>query len=241
VSADNFATNLAGFDDLAVAGTSQSVTGLTANTTYKYRVRAVNAGGTSANSNEITQLTLTDAPVAAAASDIAETSFTANWGAVTGATGYRLDVATDAGFTALVAGYSDKAVAGTSDAVIGLAAGTNYFYRVRAENAAGPSANSNTITQIAGVPVAPTLLSAAPTGTTGELQITFTLNANNNDGETDVEYSLDNGAWISAGTTTSPFTITGLVGNQLYNVRVRALNTRGPSAPSNTVSGTPDA
>lgn len=61
VSADNFATTLAGYTDLTVAGTSQAVAGLTSHTDYKYRVRAVNGGGTSGNSNVITVMTIANA------------------------------------------------------------------------------------------------------------------------------------------------------------------------------------
>ncbi|MCA3067817.1 MAG: T9SS type A sorting domain-containing protein, partial [Rhodocyclaceae bacterium] len=144
VSADNFATFVTGFSDKTVSGTSDAVTGLTANTAYKYRVRAVNAGGTSANSNVIDVTTLVNPPAASAATTITQTGFTANWNAVTGATGYRLDVSAD-NFATFVTGFSDKAVSGTSDAVTGLAANTAYKYRVRAVNANGTSANSNVI------------------------------------------------------------------------------------------------
>ncbi|WP_306353273.1 hypothetical protein [Flavobacterium sp. '19STA2R22 D10 B1'] len=44
---------VAGYENLAVTGTSQEVTGLTGSTTYYYRVRATNATSTSANSNVI--------------------------------------------------------------------------------------------------------------------------------------------------------------------------------------------
>jgi hypothetical protein len=47
------------------------------------------------------------APVATAATNVQATSFSANWNASLGATGYRLDVATDSGFTAFVTGYND--------------------------------------------------------------------------------------------------------------------------------------
>ncbi|MBU4379583.1 MAG: fibronectin type III domain-containing protein, partial [Proteobacteria bacterium] len=137
-----------------------AVTGLTANTPYYYRVRAVNAGGTSGNSNTITVTTLVSppaAPVATAATSVAQTSFTANWDASSGATSYRLDVSTDAGFTSFVTGYNNKTVAGISDAVTGLTASTPYYYRVRAVNAGGTSGNSNTIsvTTLVSPPAAP--------------------------------------------------------------------------------------
>ncbi|MGB3526885.1 MAG: lamin tail domain-containing protein, partial [Flavobacteriales bacterium] len=49
---------LPGYEDLAVSGTSQSVTGLNASTTYYYRVRAENFSCSSNNSNTIAVTTL---------------------------------------------------------------------------------------------------------------------------------------------------------------------------------------
>ncbi|NMH27277.1 lamin tail domain-containing protein, partial [Flavobacterium silvaticum] len=51
-------TMLPGYDNLTVNGTSQVVSGLTENTTYYYRVRAVSTNSTSANSNTITVHTI---------------------------------------------------------------------------------------------------------------------------------------------------------------------------------------
>lgn len=62
------------------------------------------------------------------------TTFAANWTTVTGVTGYRLDVAIDANFTTFVSGYNNLYVPGqatSSQAVTGLSANTNYWYRVR--------------------------------------------------------------------------------------------------------------
>src|SRR4030095_6100030 len=47
------------------------------------------------------------APTALNATNVTASSFTANWNGVTGATGYRLDVATNSSFTSHVSGYQD--------------------------------------------------------------------------------------------------------------------------------------
>lgn len=88
------------------------------------------------------------APVAIDSTDLAETSFSANWNASAGATGYQLDVATDAGFVSMVAGFSNLDVGNVlTKSVTGLTGSTQYWYRVRAYNApACVSGNSNVIT-----------------------------------------------------------------------------------------------
>lgn len=83
--------------------------------------------------------------VALDATDVTATSFQANWEASPHALSYRLDVATDENFAALVAGYDDLAVDGTSTEVIGLDGDTEYFYRVRVVDRNGASADSNVI------------------------------------------------------------------------------------------------
>lgn len=89
-----------------------------------------------------------EAPVATAATIIADDSFTANWEAVTGATDYRLDVSTTSNFTSFVGVYNDFAVTGTSQQVTGLSSNTTYYYRVRAIDANETSVNSNVIAVI---------------------------------------------------------------------------------------------
>lgn len=82
---------------------------------------------------------------ALSATNIALTSFTANWNASAGATSYRLDVATDTNFTNFVAGYNNLNVNFvTSYNVTGLGANT-YYYRLRAVNICGTTTNSNRV------------------------------------------------------------------------------------------------
>lgn len=91
------------------------------------------------------------APVATAATkNEGDTSgaFNANWNEVEGATGYRLDVATDRKFTSILSDYNNKNVENvTSVEVSGndIHPDTTYYYRVRAVNENGQSLSSNRI------------------------------------------------------------------------------------------------
>lgn len=103
VSTDaDFTAILENYENMAVLGTSQSVTlEILPNTTYYYRLRAQKGAEVSANSNviivNVPQPPL-PAPVATAATGILSDGFTANWEAVEGATGYYLDVSTNPDF-----------------------------------------------------------------------------------------------------------------------------------------------
>ena len=95
-----------------------------------------------------------------------------------------------------------------------------------------PSGNA----QASAAPSAPTLNSI--TGGDRRVTITFTAGANNGAAITDYEYSLNGGAFTSAGTTSSPFTITGLSGRTAYSVTLKARNSVGLSTASNSLSAT---
>lgn len=133
-----------------------SIADLSGGTTYYYRIRAYSPAYTSSNSNIITVLLPPMPPVALNATNIKETSFEVNWNNTTGATKYYLDIATDTGFNNFLDGFNNKDVGNvTSVNVSNINSNENYYYRVRALNAAGISSNSNVISvnTLAEVPV----------------------------------------------------------------------------------------
>jgi hypothetical protein len=91
-------------------------------------------------------------------------------------------------------------------------------------------------TEANSAPAAPTLNSVSAGDR--RVTVTFTAGANNGAVITDYEYSLNGGAYISAGTTSSPFTITGLSGRTAYSVTIKARNSAGLSTASSSLSAT---
>ena len=244
---NSYTTFLSGYRNKDIGNSiSFSVTGLSANTTYYYRIRAYNEGGDSPNSNTITVTTLPNqpsAPVANTATSIIQTSCTANWGSSTTATGYRIDVATDNAFTTFISGYNNKDIGNaTSTSVPGLTANTTYYYRIIAYNISGDSPYSNTITvtTLPNPPVAPVSTSA-----TSILQTSCTANWGSSTTATGykLDVSTDNSftTFVSGynskdiGNVTS-YNATGLIANTTYYYRVRAYNTGGDGNYSNTIT-----
>ncbi|MES2593069.1 MAG: PKD-like domain-containing protein [Bacteroidota bacterium] len=123
-----------------------NVTGLNS-TYYYYRVRVDDGSNVSLNSNTIT---VNAGPIAATsaatATNITCSSFEANWGALSGATTYYLDVSTSSSFSTFLAGYNNLNIGNViTETITGLTAYMSYYYRVRVSNGCSISSNSNTI------------------------------------------------------------------------------------------------
>ncbi|MES2594942.1 MAG: choice-of-anchor D domain-containing protein [Verrucomicrobiota bacterium] len=86
------------------------------------------------------------APTAYAASQVTTASFLATWTSVSGATGYRVDLASDMAFTQFPTGFNNTNVGNTTGFTFNtLQAGKTYYFRVRAFNAQGTSLSSNIV------------------------------------------------------------------------------------------------
>ena len=236
VSVNGFSTNIPGYDNLTVAGTSASVTGLSPGGYYLYRVRASSGSDISYDSKPVSVLLLPGTPSALAATDVGDNYFTANWSASAGATWYRIDVSTD-GFATMLNGYNNLLVVGTWTSVLGLLPGTSYSYRIRAENPSGISPNSASVS-ILTLPAAPVALSA--TSISGS---SFTANWGSSASAVSyrLDVSQDNFTTFLPGFNNLLVSGTSQVVSNLpavttWKYRVRAVNSTGASANSNAVT-----
>lgn len=139
-----------------LAGNAFSVplSGLSAGATYYYHAYAINSAGTAYSAVQSFTTLAPTAPVATAATAVTNNSFTANWDAVPGASGYRLDVYTlvPGQVSATIAGWNtNTATAASQTADVGNAANLGVQQlTVNGGNAgtisylAGPSGTSGT-------------------------------------------------------------------------------------------------
>ncbi len=138
-----FSTYVSGFEDFDVGNTSTYNVNVSPSL-YFYRARVHFGTETGLNSNKIA----VPMPVECiAATNISQTSFTANWQSANNASNYFLDVSTVADFSSYVGIYENYNV-GTSlnENITGLDLNTEYFYRIRTEYGSYLSQNSNTTT-----------------------------------------------------------------------------------------------
>jgi hypothetical protein len=137
-------------DQTGIVGTSKTVSGLSPGTVYYWRVNAAKAGGTSDWSPIWSFTTISVAPSAPTlvsppdGATGVSISPTFTWNACTGAASYGLQISTSkTNWTGSYLKVNKTGIAGTSQAVSGLANGTVYYWRVNATNAKGTSAYSS--------------------------------------------------------------------------------------------------
>jgi hypothetical protein len=141
----NFATTLVNQTGITV--TSFSPSGLASNSTYFWRVRAVNSSGNSSYSAPWSFTTSASAPAAPALVSPANgatgigASTALTWQGVSGATSYEIQVSTQPDFATLFA--SSSGITSLSYSATGLSSGTTYYWRVRAAGSGGTSSYSS--------------------------------------------------------------------------------------------------
>ena len=200
------------------------------------------------------------APIATSATGVLATSFNANWNAINGVSGYYLDVATDAAFTSIVAGYNSLDVGNvTTKSVTGLTAGVTYYYRVRAYNSvggAGPNSNvkANVEIVLAGIEALALAYTELDPATVITASTTVTSNLTNLDNAAvQITGNYQNGADVLAFTnalgitgswdaTTGKLTLTGTTTVANYQTALRSVTFQNtslnPSTSLRTVSFT---
>jgi hypothetical protein len=232
---------------LEAGAQSYSNTGLSAGTTYTYRVRAYNGTGNSPYSNEFTVATPASSGIPAAPTNLAVVSVTTS----TVALSWTDNSSNENGFIIEILSGGTWSEAGlvpantTTFTKTGLSAITSYSFRVLAQNGSGNSTTSN---QVTATTLAPSLVPMAPTGlvansvTSSTVTMSWTDESYDEDGFS-IEL-LDEGTWSQTGTVSqgaTTFTKSALEANTAYTFRVRAFNGQGSSAPTNQVTATTSA
>ncbi|MGH7393968.1 MAG: fibronectin type III domain-containing protein, partial [Candidatus Rokuibacteriota bacterium] len=244
------ASAAATFSQIATVGanvTSFSNTGLGAGATYHYRVRAYNASGHSAYSNEANATTLpplAKAPGNLIANAISSSQIDLAWAdSSTNEDGFKIErrLGTEGA-------YSEIATVGaevTSYSNTGLTANSQYFYRVRAFNASGNSAYSTAAnaTTLQNPPTAPDSLTAIAVSNS-QINLAWTDNADNEAGFKIERKTGTAGIYAeiaTVGANVTSYSNTGLTENSKYFYRMRAFNAGGNSAYSNAANATTQA
>jgi chitodextrinase len=231
-------------------------TGLTAGTSYSYRVRANDAAGNLGGYTNVASATTTapdttppGAPPALSATAASATQINLSWTAATdnvGVTGYRVERCQGDGCTAFAQIFT---LSGTTFNNTGLTASTSYSYQVRAIDAAGnlgPYSSVASATTLAApdttAPTAPTGLSAKAAGS-AQVDLAWTASTDNV-GVTGYQILRCTGStcttFAQVGTSTlTSFSNTGLTASTTYRFRVRAVDAAGNvSGNSSTVNAT---
>ncbi|HVU18608.1 MAG TPA: malectin domain-containing carbohydrate-binding protein [Candidatus Didemnitutus sp.] len=169
----------------------------------------------------------------------ASTQVTLNWTASSGATSYNVYRGTSANGESSTA--IQTGVTGTSFTNTGLTNGTTYYYKVAAVNSSGTSAQSNeaSATPVAGIPSAPTGLTASPGNAQATLNWTASSGATSYNVYRGTSSNGESSTAIQTGITGTSFTNTGLSNGTTYYYKVAAVNSSGTSAQSNEASVTP--
>jgi len=231
--------------------TSYTDAGLTASTTYYYQVRATNSTGDSAYTSVASATTPATATVPVAPSGLtatpaSTTSISLSWtDNSTDETGFQIEYGPSA--TGPFTLITTTAANVTSYSHTGLTASTAYYYRIRATNGAGDSANTTVVsatTPAAATPPATPSGLAATAASPTSISLSWADNSNNETGfkiERGTSASGPFAQIILVGAGSTSYSDTGLNASTTYYYQVRATNSTGDSAYTPVASATTPA
>ena len=214
--------------------TSYTVTGLTNNAEYDFRIRAMNSVGTSPASDAVTVTPTNMAPTAVddTAATLENSSVDINVVANDTDPDHEptlsvTAVTTPANGTAVIASGSTTTVTYTPHVHF---VGTDSFDYTLSD---GTDTDTGTVTVIVGRPAAPTGLTAAQGGNG---QVTLQWNDPDDSHIIEYQYSTNGGTTFidipGSSSTTTSYTITGLSAGVEYTIALRAVNASGDGAPA---------
>lgn len=223
-----------------------TITGLSADTTYTFRVIAVGSSGSSGASPSLVvstgDLQAPDTPRYFYSSTTTDTTIYVYWGTDGRATGYRVEYFADSTWQELedISGGSTS-----SRTLTGLTPGTEYSLRLVAYNSAGESDPTSTlVVSTDDPPAVPDTPSSFTLTSSTESSLSFSWSTVS--GATGYRIEYDIGAshfstfkYISGGSISST-TVTGLPHSTAYSLRLIAFNSNGDSAPTATMITTTD-
>ena len=221
--------------DLTIKGanvTSHIDTGLTAGTTYSYRVTTLGSAGNSVTSSEVSTITKPSAPTLNAPTNITNCQLSLSWGSITGASSYTVYSKPSGGSYAPVPECTG--IGSISCTVTGLTPNVPYTFQVKSANASGDSSGSNeqSATPTLGAPT----LNAPTNITNSSMYITWTSVTGAN--SYSLEYKDGAGGTYAGVPSCDPAystgcTVTSLEPNHTYYFRVKANTACGSSVWSN--------
>ncbi len=231
-------------DATKVTSHAVSLTGLTASTTYHYRVRCRDASGNPSVSGDYTFTTIsapdTTAPVI---SGVAAASITSTGATIVWTTNEAADSQVEYGATSVNDGRTPVATAQvTSHSVVltGLRGSTTYHYRARSKDAAGNSAASADLTFSTGPndTTPPEIISIGTTAGARNAVINWVTNeASDSQAEYGATASFGKASKLNRSLVVSHFSsVSGLKPNTEYKFRVKSRDASGNLAVSDTYS-----
>ncbi|MDR1220995.1 MAG: fibronectin type III domain-containing protein [Treponema sp.] len=230
--------------------TAYTDTGLSASTTYYYKVSAYNSAGESSQSSYAsaktsssgggsdsgggggTTATKPSVPTGVKAAVQSSSSISVSWNSVSGATSYKIYRGVSSTWTP-----SETTAEGASYTFTGLDASTTYYFRITAINSAGESAQSTAVS--AKTQDAPLTKPNTPYGSptisnpsSTSLTVTWGTAMRATSYKLYRKSSINN-AWnvVYSGASTT-YKDTGVISNTTYWYRVTAVNSAGESDPS---------